>query len=283
MSMDLILCRDVVGWFAALAARQIVGRLRDCLIDNGWLIVGRSEHSLVSNPGIRARMYPGAIVYQRSESPSKPSRDPLVLAGGKSSSSASAESTSFSAWQPEEAMRQAAPATSLLSDDNSIERAEGLLDHGHSGRARALLLGLAAARPPQAPECVLLARACSRLGYWEEAEIWCHKAIHLDKLALTAYHTLGLVLQHQGQCAKAIEMITKAIFIDGRHVPAHLALAELYHASGQLAEALKSLDNAYRLLRGEADDALVPGAEGVTAGRLREDIVHKQQRWSVDA
>jgi hypothetical protein len=74
----------------------------------------------------------------------------------------------------------------------------------------------------------------------------------------------------------------KVVYIDRHHVPGHFGLADLYHTNGQLSRALKSLDNARRLLIGQDDDALVPGVDGITVGRLREAVVRQQQRWSAE-
>jgi hypothetical protein len=91
------------------------------------------------------------------------------------------------------------------------------------------------------------------------------------------------VLQHQGQVIQAIDVMKKVVYIDRHYVLAHFGLADLYHANDQLSRALKSLDNANRLLEGRAEDALIVGAEGITVGRLREAIARQQQRWSAEA
>jgi chemotaxis protein methyltransferase CheR len=74
-------------------------------------------------------------------------------------------------------------------------------------------------------------------------------------------------------------MMKKVVYLDRRHLLGHYGLAELSHSSGQMAHALKSLDNV-RVLLDEYDAAdIVPGSDGITAGRLREVVVHHQQQW----
>jgi chemotaxis protein methyltransferase CheR len=146
-----------------------------------------------------------------------------------------------------------------------------------------LLLELATTNPDHAPTCTLLGQAYANLGNWEEAEQWCRQAIHLDKRALDAYYTLALVLQHQERIDQAIEAMRKVVYIDRHNVLGHFGLAELYHSSNQLPQALKSLDNARRLLDGCADGEFIPGSGGITAGRLRETVVRQQQQWSAVA
>jgi chemotaxis protein methyltransferase CheR len=146
-----------------------------------------------------------------------------------------------------------------------------------------LLLQVAQQEPRHAPACTLLGRAYANLGYWQEAEKWCRQAVGLDRLALDAYYTLALVLQHQRRLREAIDAMRKVVYIDRHNVLGHFGLADLYHSSGQLPLALKSLDNALRLLETRPEKELIPGSGGITAGGLRGAIVGQQQRWSAEA
>jgi chemotaxis protein methyltransferase CheR len=280
--MDLILCRNVTIYFAEGITHQIVARFYDALIDGGWLVVGHSEHSLVTYRRYQVHNFPGAILYQRTGQPTELPKSWLV--------------------QPKEApkvveapvpvpvgIRPDLRAPSILTSPpeeeekvDPIEQARELLEFGRSEEARDMLLRLAESKPDHASAYALLGQAYANLGCWEESEHWCREAIQTDKLALNAYYTLALVLQHQGQVAQAIDAMKKVVYIDRHYVPAHFGLADLYHANDQLSRALKSLDNASRLLEGRAEDALIVGAEGITVGRLREAITRQQQRWSAE-
>jgi chemotaxis protein methyltransferase CheR len=133
--------------------------------------------------------------------------------------------------------------------------------------------------PAKAVASALLGQACANLGLWQEAEAWCRQAIRLDRLALEAYYTLALVLQHQGRLDEAINAMKKVVYVDRHYVLGHFGLANLYKNNGKLAQAQKSLDNARRLLQARAADAVIPGAGGITAGQLREAVDRQQQRW----
>jgi len=170
-----------------------------------------------------------------------------------------------------------------LGHVDPLERAKELLSYGRSEEARDLLLKLVKASPDHAPICTYLGQAYANLGCWEEATHWCRRAIGLDRLALEAYYTLALVLQHQGQLDEAIAAMKKVVYIDQHNVLGHYGLADLYRSNGQLAQALKSLDNARRLLEGCADDEFIPGSGGIMVGRLRDAIIHQQQKWRVEA
>jgi chemotaxis protein methyltransferase CheR len=278
----LILCRNVTIYFAEATTRQIVARFYDALIHGGWLVVGHSEHSLVTYQRYQVHNFPGAILYQRTGQPTelpkswltRPKKAPRII---------EAPAPVPIDIQPD--LRPSSILTSPPEEEEKvdpIEQARELLEFGRSEEARDVLLGLVESKPHHAPAYALLGQAYANLGRWEESEHWCREAVQVDKLALDAYYTLALVLQHQGQVARAIDAMKKVVYIDRHYVPAHFGLADLYHADGQLSRALKSLDNAGRLLEGRAEDALIVGAEGITVGRLREAIARQQQRWSAE-
>ncbi len=286
--MDLILCRNVMMYFAEPTTRQIVERFYNALTDGGWLVVGHAEHSLITYRRFQVHNYPNAILYRRADQPLLP-RDwhwlPPPAKEDKIASSVVPISVPRFPPTPVDTQIDVQPPLDLpqeelAEDGDPIERARDLLDYGRSEQARDLLLELAKSRPRDASICALLGQAYANLGHWQKAEYWCRQTVRLDKLALDAYYTLALVLQHQGQLDPAIVSMKKVVYIDRHNVLGHFGLADLYRSNNQLPQALKSLDNARRLLEGRAEDELLPGSGGVTAGSLRETIIRQQQQWS---
>jgi chemotaxis protein methyltransferase CheR len=286
--MDLILCRNVMMYFTEPTTRQIVERFYNCLTDGGWLVVGHAEHSLVTYRRFQVHNYPNAILYRRADQPLLP-RDwhwlPSSVQEDKTVSPVIQISTPKPPPTPVDTQVGLQPPLDLPQeelpeDSDPIERARELLDYGRSEQARDLLLEMVKSEPRNATICALLGQAYANLGYWQEAEQWCRQTVRLDKLALDAYYTLALVLQHQGHLDPAIDSMKKVVYIDRHNVLGHFGLADLYRSNDQLPQALKSLDNARRLLEGRAEDELIPGSGGVTTGSLRETIIRQQQQWS---
>jgi chemotaxis protein methyltransferase CheR len=281
--MDLILCRNVTIYFTADATHHVVERLYHSLVDSGWLVVGHSEPSPITYRRFQAHTFPHAVLYQRTGQPTRLPQDWEHLGGGAApepESSVPRVPPALPAMQPPPEAPSTKPllAKEAARTGEPLERARELLDYGYSGQARDLLLEIMPAQK-SARACSLLGQAYANLGNWQEAERWCSEAIQLDRLALEAYYTLALVLQHQGRLDEAIDAMKKVVYIDRHYVLGHFGLADLYRNREQWPQAQKALDNARRLLDARPPDEMIPGSGGVTTGRLRETVIRQQQQW----
>jgi chemotaxis protein methyltransferase CheR len=66
---DLILCRNVMIYFTPAVNRRLVGRFHQSLGDEGWLVVGASEHNLENYQEFRSVNVAGATLYQKAPLP----------------------------------------------------------------------------------------------------------------------------------------------------------------------------------------------------------------------
>jgi chemotaxis protein methyltransferase CheR len=314
--MDLILCRNVMIYFTESVSRSVVDGFYRCLTHGGWLVVGHAEHSLTIYRRFQVHNFPNAILYQRTDESETPPRDwewlappmpeeapsPFLVAVPREGfapvpAPVDVQPTPRVSGErpvyPPEPGPEPKPEPELdhvyidslgrLGHVDPLERAKELLGYGRSEDARDLLQEMIKAGSNDVAVYALLGKAYANLGSWDKAEDWCRQAIRLDKLALEAYYILALVLQHQEKLDEAIEVMKKVVYIDRHYVLGHFGLADLYHNNGQLPQALKSLDNARRLLEGCPEEEFMLGSGGITAGRLREAIIHQQQKWGAEA
>jgi chemotaxis protein methyltransferase CheR len=72
-AMDVIFCRNVLMYFSKSQMKAATGRLRECLVDGGWLVVNPSEASAELFEGFRAHCLPDAVLYQKVAAP-RPAR-----------------------------------------------------------------------------------------------------------------------------------------------------------------------------------------------------------------
>lgn len=284
MFLDLILCRNVTIYFSEVVTRQVIDRYYQALVEGGWLVVGHSEHALGVYQQFQVCNYPDAIVYRRATPSAAPWRD---MASEVPPHNAAVSAEPQKAPQPVAVhdARLVAPPKPVAPPvgpklDEILARAREWIEAGRSEQARDLLLSLATQRVPPLEALLLLGQSNANLGNWPEAEQYCQRAIQAHKLAGQAYYLLALVYQHQGRLPEAIEAMKKVVYLDHNSILGHFSLANLYYQSQQSPNALKSLDNARRLLQARPGEEIIPGSGGVTTVRLLDAVTRSQQLWS---
>jgi chemotaxis protein methyltransferase CheR len=337
MYMDLILCRNVTIYFPEAITRQVIDRFYNTLVDDGWLVIGHSEHSLNTYQRFHIVNFPDAILYQRrlmppasrewpavaasllnrldSDSAFKDPQMNLTLPGtaqirpnaidpttglpilygspgadGLPATPSGAPALFANALtQPikdadrrTEPVGQPRPADAPPPLSNPIEQAQALISIGQMEEAVEILLRFLTRNPNHGQACTLLGKTYAGLGNYPEAERWCHLAIVVDKLSLEAYYTLALVYEHQELPDQAIEMMKRVIYIDRNDILGYYSLAGIYHNRGQTALALKSLENARRLVGAHQPDEIVPRSDGITMLRLGQAIVQQIRQWTAE-
>jgi len=301
MYMDLILCRNVTIYFPEVVTREVINRFYDSLSDYGWLVVGHSEHSMNTYQRFQVRSFPDTILYQRTGQPT-PSVDFLwTPSNGISTPSTPLQNNPFSgvptftaspnstqAVTPQPPLsitppvQDQGPAASTGSNykENEFEQAQEMMNFGNVSEACNLLLKWLSKHPRHPQACAMLGKAYADQGNLSEAEHWCQVATQGDRLNIEAYYTLALIYQHENNSEKALENMKKVVYIDRNDILGHYSLANLYHDKMQIPLALKSLDNARRLLENRPDDDVVARSDGVTVGRLKQAVTQQQQQWA---
>lgn len=70
-AMDLILCRNVLMYFAAVQARKVLQNQGKSLVEGGWLIVSLTETSMVRLAPLVTVNFPGATVCRKDSDASQ--------------------------------------------------------------------------------------------------------------------------------------------------------------------------------------------------------------------
>ncbi len=200
---DLILCRNVLIYFHPDTAARVVGALGNCLIDDGWLLVGHAEPTPAFAGVLQAVNLPGTTVYRRGPMP-EPVAAPAVFApvlppetlGARPAPRRSLVPRPTASALPPPVQAEAAAPARL---DDLVEAVRVLADRGELEAARrACRAGLDA--NPTSPALHfydgLVARA---LGEEREAEAAFRRAIYLDRDFALAHHHLGLLLLDGGR------------------------------------------------------------------------------------
>lgn len=255
-AMDVIFCRNVLMYFTAERAKEVVRNLYRSLVDGGWLIVSPAETSSVLFSPFSAVRFPGVVVYRKIAGaapqvvmgnqvpaffPVADTMNPLAPVYG---SGPVVQDPGLGDETPPE------PGVPQISEDGKTP-AHGT-DDGHA---------LSSA-----------ARSCANEGRLAEAIEWCGKAIAADKLNPAHYYLLGTIQQEQGQAEAARRSLMRALYLDPGFVLAHFALGNGELSWGRTREAKRHFTNTLAMLQRHPRGELLPESEGLTAERLTEIV-----------
>ena len=263
-AMDVILCRNVLMYFAEARARKVVDKLHRSLVDGGWLITSPAETSTVLFSAFTTVEFPGAFLYRR-----------MAAAGPRTTA------VRYQApWYEGEAAAAHAPAPAAPSEPAAFSVARSAFAPEVLHKAGGEQAKEAEdADSPEHDEREMprrKARACANDGRLAEAIEWCEKAIAADKLNPAHYYLLAAICQERGQSETAERALGRALYLEPDFALAHFALGNLCLSAGRRREARRHFGNALTLLRACPADALLPESDGLNAGRLVEIIASVQ-------
>jgi len=249
-SMDVIFCRNLLIYFTAAHARQLVENLRRSLLDEGWLVVSPSECSQALFSQFTAVNFPGSILYRKGN----------LQEGSSMNWAPPAESaaTAFAPPQPPVAPLASAPAPEMRP--------------AVPERVPALPERVLPAGADSSQTFSLQARTLANQARHGEALAWCERWIAADKIDAAAHYVHATVLQEMGQRETARRSLQRAVYLQPDFALAHFVLGNFARADARPAEADRHFANALHVLRDSPPDALLLESDGLTAGRLVEII-----------
>ncbi|MBX9811299.1 MAG: chemotaxis protein CheR [Burkholderiales bacterium] len=241
-AMDVILCRNVLMYFAAERAKKVVGNLRRALFDGGWLITSPTETSSTLFSAFTAVEFPGVVLYRKM---ADPGLRPVVV-------------------------RHQGPV--LDEEPEALHPCRALMVPQQPAVPEGPHSEVQSQRHDEDGAPCQRARICANQGKLDEAIAWCEKAIAADKLNPAPHYLLATIQQECGQRDAAAQSLKRALYLDPNFVLAHFALGALRLSQGQRREAERHFDNVLALLHAHSQDEILSESEGLTAGRLGEII-----------
>ncbi|MBP8107669.1 MAG: tetratricopeptide repeat protein [Caldilineaceae bacterium] len=265
-SVDLILCRNVLIYFADSAIAQVVDKFSKTLRPGGYLLTGHGELQGQLHTGLTAQFLPGSTVYRPQGQPPV-ARQPIRP---KIRQVASARPVGLPHDRPRAA---SVPAPALVTDARSSQIREWLataqtaLDRGDANQATQLAERILAQTPSSVPAYLILARAQANLGQLSQAKELCHKAIKIDPLSPQPHYLLAHIAQESMDSETARQHYQKTLYLDPSFVPALLELSMLLDQPNEQARSRQLRRSAReQLLTLSPDQRIAPYAE--SAGQL---------------
>ncbi len=259
--MDLILCRNVMIYFAPATTQAVANRLHTALSDGGWLLVGHTEPSQEIFARYQTINLPETVVYRRAlASDPTVAPAPVVAASGCLAGATTMHNPRHRtgrdlppSFECEESSAQAGAGTAL--DEPAPP---GVVDAA-TGSCGTMPDGMAEYEQ---------ARTLAGRGLWIEAEQWIERAIERRPLLAEAHYLHALLLLEAGHGDAALTAARRCTYASSAYVAGHLLLAQLYRRGGDARRTAAALNHARKLLERYAPDAVIPDTGGATASQL---------------
>ena len=237
--MDLILCRNVLVYFARETAGRIAARLFECLAEGGVLLTAGADPLLREYAPFEVEVTRAGLVYRRPRPTTAwPVPERRVRAGPPPPSG-------LGDARPPAAAEEPAPKIALppAEPDLGREAFERVMGHANANGAQAAeRIAQAALRchPLDAPLHYLRAALLLSLDRDEEAEDEAQRALYLDRSLAVAHFLLGTILRKRGARPSALRAFRNVRDL----CAARPADAELPAGAGERVGALHSAASA---------------------------------------
>ena len=277
-AMDIIFCRNVLMYFSAERAEEVIRNLRHCLVDGGWLIVSPVEASHLLLSQFRAVSFEGATFYKKepqrigepvSRESIYPTHEEIKVTPRPPPDLLYAP---LVVTLPEETGEPVREVKKQTAGPQPCEEALALYEQGRYAEVAEKISALLSLNQTDAKALALLTRIYANQGKLSEALEWCEKAISADRMNPGSHYLLATILQERGQTGEAVASLKRALYLDQNFLLAHFTLGNLTRQQGKFKESRKHFENALSLLKAYRQEDSLPESEGMTAGRLSEII-----------
>jgi chemotaxis protein methyltransferase CheR len=281
-ALDLILCRNVFIYIEPEASRAIINRFAACLVFDGLLLLGASDHVVWPEEMLAREQAEGASYLRRKldRHIPHPAMDETPVVAPKPAVTDAMVEAALKTLEK----RGWTAKTGVVNTDRQqglarvveLVRAERWSDAvtlveqviGESGASSELLQ--------------LKAKALANFGNLDDALQACQQSLSMDPTDKHTYLLQGIVLIEHGQPQQAEIALRKAIYLDHAFLEAHHHVGLLQLRMGRRDAGLKSLRNALTLA--EQGDPLrgIHNAPGMNYGRFAE-VLRNEIRMYADA
>jgi chemotaxis protein methyltransferase CheR len=196
VGMDVIFCRNVLMYFGRDKVKAVVARLRDCLVDGGWLVVNASEASSELFSGFTPVYHEDAVYFQKCAAP-LPAAAALLPRAPRAQASAE--------WRPQAA--QEAPAHASAQDDAVMARVRSLVAVGARDEALQCLRRAVEADARSVTLQQDAALFAMEHGDRVLARHGVKRLLYLDPDSMMGHYLSALIEDADGQRAQALRLL----------------------------------------------------------------------------
>ena len=284
-AIDVIFCRNVLMYFTPGQIRLAGQRFHRSLTERGWLITSSvelnddyfSEFAAVSvEKGIFYRKIPKearkysptnvGLTFPKQPFPNlSATRKPYpkqTIPSKQTNSSGLKKSSDSKTAESKFSMRNGSPS-------NEVEL---LFEKGYYQECIEQCLASVKSAPSDNHIIIFLVKSYANLGKLDEAVRWCETLLSLNGTGADSQYLYATILIEKNEPEIAESILKRALYLDPHHLLSHFLMGTIANRLGRKRVAAKHFNNVKDLLSTFHEDEVVPGSEGLTAGRMKELI-----------
>lgn len=300
-ALDIIYCRNVLMYFTSQRFKEVGKRFYNSLVDGGYLVVSSSELSSMSFPDFEIINVPDFVLYRKTIDYNYNHHNHNNY--DHNNFYPYTNNSDYDEYVVDEVLDEAVDVvldevvdevmddipvpeiilsekTNYLLDesDKKVEiNDEQIKEEYHRGNYIKVIEQLSEVEISGQKQLILI-KSHANLGNIDTALSICEESIKNNKLDSKLYFLYANILLNKDNLDEAINALKKAIFIDSEFALAYYSLANSLIKKGNLVAGLKNYENAITELEKLNSEELIPEAEGITAGRLKEIINSTMQK-----
>ena len=251
-AFDIVFCRNVMIYFDNAVNHRLAERIRNVMVDDGWLFVGSTDF----NPNLDATFVAAkegeAIVY-RKRPPARPVVRPSVPEAAAPPPPPPTASVRTLPQRVADRARRRAQRDSAVTAASSIRRQ----------------MPPTPVRTPAGADIQAVVDLANS-GDWHDAAERCAAILAADPFNAPAHYYYALVLQSTGAHGEAEKALRRAIYLDRGFALAHYQLGLARKDARDIDACVRALRNTLDALDGLPDQRPISPCGQITALDLRE-------------
>ncbi len=273
---DVVFCRNVLMYFTPEQIKLVAKRFNQSLVENGCLITSVVELNDHYFSDFATCSFGEGIYYRKSGRRTEVGNsDPLTKLVSKSRSAKTASPRSKTkpvatlparlATIPIDAALSKKPLLGTLELKKLFEKGQY---HQCVGHCQLLLSNT----PSDVEVLNILVKSYANMGNLAEAKRWGEILLSMDGAKADSYYLLATVLMEENMPAKAESLLKRGLYLNPHHLLSHFLMGSIATRENKSKIAAKHFQNVIELLSSFHENDIVPGSEGLTAGRIKEIV-----------
>jgi chemotaxis protein methyltransferase CheR len=276
----LIFCRNVLMYFTPDQIRKATSGFYSCLTDQGYLIPGIVEVNDDNFYKFNPLQLKTCTIYQKGSIPGKPFAEPVKPDNNKRILSALPENKVKTTRKPEDKAHNKPKPPPLIPHVISLDTQAGsiepkdLFQSGEYERCIRECMVRLEGDKNNTELLKLILKSYANTGQLSEALRYGEHLISLATASSDDFYHVAQVMFETGNFDQALQILKKALYLDPNHIFSQYLMGLVLQRLGKNEASQKHFRNALDVLNQHQDNEVLPGAEGLTAGRIRQMITN---------